>query len=151
MRKMLVILITSSLILYSCTENRSKKNVEHATKKIVAGNIILADSVRITQDELNEQYYSVKVITTDSSNEGYYTIQASYGHNLGNGLMALPNLKEPLKPAMIKNPDLDYCYIIGFTKPSEGHKIFHDYFEVKAHRNANEMRYIKSYYYETAK
>lgn len=128
-------------MLISCTGSNNKK-VE--TTKYPAGTIVLSDSIKIAEDALNDQYFSVMLIATDSSSS--YKIRVSYGYNVGDGIMTFPNLREPLKPDMIKNPNKPYSYIIGFRKPSDDYQTFYDYFEVESGEDGTLMRYIKTYY-----
>lgn len=142
MKKLIHLLfIALPLYLISCS-SEEKKQPEHT--KYPTGTIVLSDSMRIEEDSLNELYFSVMLVATDSSSQ--YKVRVAYGYNAGDGIMAYPDLGEPLKPDMIENPDKPYSYIIGFRKPSDDYKTFYDYFEVESGEDGTLMKYIKAYY-----
>lgn len=136
-----LLLLALPFYLVACSGNDSK---HPKVEQYPEGTIVMSDSMRIKEDSLNKLYFSVMLVAMDSNNR--YKVRASYGYNVGEGVMALPDLGEPLKPDMIENPDKPYSYIVGFRKPSEDFQVFYDYFLIESGEEGTLMRYTKSYY-----
>jgi hypothetical protein len=116
------------------------------------GTVIAADSMRIKEDNLNELYYSVSVTATGNSVEGAYMLRAAHGYNEAQSEIKFPKLTQSLTPAIRRDEQMPYSYIIGFKYDND--TTFNDYIRVFAKRMPGvatqiELRYLKSYYIDT--
>ncbi|MBW7912979.1 MAG: hypothetical protein H3C54_04595 [Taibaiella sp.] len=147
MKKLAFILIP---LLAACGSSESAEDMKHFYAP-AAGTVVAADSIPITEDNLNDFYYSVRLTATDSSSEGRYDLDAAYGLNEAHSIMAFPKLTKTIRPA-IRPDSLPYSYIIGFYY--EGEQQFNDYARVSARKvdaqqSQIELRYLKAYYTDT--
>ena len=147
MKKIIFALIP---LLAVCGGNDSTQDIVHFYAP-AAGTVVAADSTPITEDNLNDLYYSVRLTATDSSQEGRYDLDAAYGFNEAHSIMTFPKLTKTIKPA-IRPDTTPYSYIIGFYY--EGEQQFNDYARVSARKvdmlqSQIELRYLKAYNTDT--
>lgn len=107
-----------------------------------AGSIVVADTIAIAEDKLNDQSFSVTVFTNDSSVNGSYDVAAAWGYNMANTSIRMPYGGEDFKP-LLRKGDAPYSYIIGFHFNDD--TIFHDYYEITAREGQIAARYIRAY------
>ncbi len=86
-----------SLALYSCesntatdTKGKEPKAVTEQWQPPVAGSIVDKTAQRVTEDNLNESYFRVSIISTDSSKAGHYILKLEYGYNINEVPVSLP-------------------------------------------------------------
>ena len=148
MKKLAFILVP---LLAACGSSDSPQDIVHFYAP-ATGTVVAADSIPITEDNLNDLYYSVRLTATDSSNQGRYELDASYGFNEAHSVMGFPRLTKTIRPAIRLDTTMPYSYIIGFYY--EGEQQFNNYARVSA-RKVNalqsqiELRYLKAYYTDT--
>ena len=145
-------LLAFLLLIVACNANEEPADSMTHFYAPKAGTIVAADSFRITENELNEFYYAVKIISTDSSNKGYYFLDAHWGHNDAQTELAYPVLQEEIIPAIERDRTKPYAYILGFKY--RNNDTFHDYAEIKATKISDlncrmEMKYLKSYFIDS--
>ncbi|MBS1773017.1 MAG: hypothetical protein JST82_09150 [Bacteroidetes bacterium] len=129
------------MILVSCNEPTTKETIQTTSSTHTkAGEIIAADSMKITEDQLNVQYFGVTVYTTDSV--GRYDIEAHYGFNYAINTIQLPIGGEHFKP-LLRKGDTAYSYLVGFHFADD--TIFHDYYAITATKGQIGMKYTKAY------
>lgn len=139
-------------ILISCNENGNGVGHDyHPFYAPPAGTIIAADSIPIDEDELNDFYFAVKILSAEMSEEGKYNLQAHFGHNDATTQLVYPLLEKPLKPALKRDDKIKYSYLIGFIY--EGDSVFHEYAKIYT-ENATlnpqlEFRYLRAYYVDS--
>lgn len=148
MKKLALILIP---LLAACGSSESTEDIQHFYAP-AAGTVVAADSTPITEDNLNDFYYSVRLTATDSSNQGRYGLDAAYGLNEAHSIMAFPKLTKTIRPAIRLDTSMPYSYIIGFYY--DGEQQFNDYARVSARKvdmlqSQIELRYLKAYYTDT--
>lgn len=146
MRKILSLAL---LVVAGCSNN-DQKEIQHFYAP-EPGTIIISDSMPITEDELNELYYTIKITATDSSQYGHYLLDVAYGYDEAQSTLIYPRLTKGLKPA-VRRDTLPYSYIIGFKY--DGEEDFKDYARVAATQKdvlnrQIELRYIKGYYVDS--
>ncbi len=149
MKKIIFALIP---LLAACGGSDSTQDIVHFYAP-AAGTVVAADSTPITEDNLNDLYYSVRLTATDSSNQGRYDMDAAYGFNEAHSVMVFPKLTKTIHPAIRLDKTMPYSYIIGFYY--EGEQQFNDYARVSARKvdalqSQVELRYLKAYYTDTA-
>jgi hypothetical protein len=137
--KQTTILYSFLLFILSCSENKTANKTEAEIKE---GIVIAADSIRIIEDALNEQYFIVKIKTNDHSDTGSYDIDAAWGYNNASGHFTMPLWD--LQPVLKR--DTGYSYIIGFYFKND--TAFHDYYLVKGEKGMIQMKYLKAYTFE---
>lgn len=147
MKKLAFVLIP---LLVACGSNTSTEDITHFYAP-AAGTVVAADSTPITEDNLNDFYYSVRLTATDSSDQGQYELDAAYGLNEAHSVVVYPRLTKTIRPA-IRPDSLPYSYIIGFYY--EGEQQFNDYARVSARKvdmlqSQIDLRYLKAYYTDT--
>lgn len=148
MKKLAFILVP---LLAACGGSDSVQDIVHFYAP-PAGTVVAADSIPVTEDNLNDFYYSVRLTATDSSTEGRYDLDAAYGLNEAHSVMAFPKLTKTIRPAIRLDTTMPYSYIIGFYY--EGEQQFNDYARVSARKvdmlqSQIELRYLKAYYTDT--
>lgn len=148
MKKIIFALIP---LLAACGGSDSAQDIAHFYAP-AAGTVVAADSIPITEDNLNDFYYSVRLTATDSSAQGRYDLDAAYGLNEAHSIMAFPKLTKTIRPAIRLDTSMPYSYIIGFYY--EGEQQFNDYARVSARKvdmlqSQIELRYLKAYYTDT--
>lgn len=153
LRRMKYLLLIVLLIIASCGNSGTSEPIEHFYAP-ATGTIIAADSMRITEDSLNELYYTVRITAGDSSVAGRYKMYAAHGYNEAESELVYPKLTQCLKPAIRRDETMPYSYIIGFKYNDDD--TFRDYARVSANRIPGlqtqiELRYLKAYYVDTAK
>ncbi len=129
------------LSLTSCQSDNISNNSTAATA-LKPGTLLLADSLRIIEDKLNQQYFSIHIYTNDSSVNGSYDVQTEWGYNIATTTMRMPYGGENYKPILRKSSS-PYTYIIGFN--SEDDTTFREYYEVSGDRGQIKARYTHSY------
>lgn len=112
-----------------------------------AGKPIAGYKERIREDQLNDLYFSVSVVTTDSSRKGLYKVDIAYGYATHETHITLPKWTGDiyLKP-VLKKGDEPYEVFLGFEA---GDSTFHPYYEIKAVENAIKMEKVMAYRMET--
>jgi hypothetical protein len=112
-----------------------------------AGSIIASDSMRISEDVLNETYFSVRILTTPRSAEkGIYEIAIGYGNNRVTDGFTMPAGGERLQPLLRPGADANN-YVIGFEYKGN----FYEYVGITGSRNRIEVNYLKYYNFRKAK
>lgn len=133
--------------MLSC-KNEGKKTthtgLETGYSQPVAGTIIAADSMAITEDQLNHNYFSVKIVSSNAA-PGSYNVVAAWGFNTAEGHLTMPKGGENIKPVLKRSAE-PYSYLVGFNL--KGDTTFYDYFLVNAQRGMISMKYIKAYTFE---
>lgn len=139
--KRTLMLLTSAFLMHSCQpdDTKSKKT---ASETIKPGVEILADSLPIAEDKLNNQHFSIHIYTNDSSVSGSYDVQTQWGYNIATTTMRMPYGGENYKP-IIRRSSVPYTYIIGFN--FEDDTTFREYYEVSGDRGQIKARYTHSY------
>ncbi len=143
----ILLVVSCLLLLFSCSQNEKTVGQEEkilskiSGNKLEAGTLISADSMRIP-DPLNEQYFTVRLLTTDASDEGTYELQVVYGMNDASTELTFPQGTEPVTPTIKKGKE-PFSYVIGFLYGAD--TTFNDYFLVQSIRNQTKMRYLKAY------
>jgi len=128
----------SILFLASCKD----KNAEKAKVFPKPGTTIAAAEMPVTDDQLNNFKFSVKVIADSDIKSGVYDVDVDYGPNFAEGKLTMPKGGEELKPVIRKGSDLN-TFIIGFKM--ENDTTFYDYFQVTSNKGSTKMQYIKAY------
>ena len=106
-----------------------------------AGSTLAADSMRITEDVLNESYFSVRILATPQSAEkGIYELAIAYGNNRATDGFTMPAGGERLQPLLRPGSDA-HNYIIGFEYKGN----FYAYVGITGSRNRIEVNYLKYY------
>lgn len=144
-----------ALIVAGCAN--SSDNKSEPTEPFYApaeGTIIAADSMPIVEDKLNDFHYIVKLSATPESTEGIYLLDAAFGFNFARTEVVFPKLGRKIIPALRVDEQMPYSYIIGFRY--DGDNTFNDYARIYALRNEEmkqeiQMKYLKSYYLDTAR
>ncbi len=117
---------------------------EPAWKPPVAGTIVDRLEQRIKEDQLNDAYYRVSVISTDSSAQGVYLLKLEYGFNSNETTITLPKWHEgvQLKPVLKAGPEPYQC-LIGFSAEDDR---FHEYYEAVSESGSIRLKQTTGYY-----
>jgi hypothetical protein len=120
----------------------SKPSSIQAHKPLPPGTVVAADSMPVTEDELNHFYFSVAIKANEQTNDGRYDIDVAYGPNTGVSAFKMPKGCENVMPLMRQGTEA-YTYIIGFKMPND--TVFHEYYSVSGSRGRIEVKPIKGY------
>jgi len=134
MKKHLLILLFSCIILASCNNSNSSYSPP------AAGTIIASDSMK-AEDTLNHSMFAVTVKTGENSKNGVYVVAASSGKNIAEGGFTMPKNGEKIKPELRKGIK-PYTYVIGFHINND--TSFLKYFEVISNHDSIRMQYLQS-------
>lgn len=152
MKKYLQLL--SLLVITACNSSEKKESANNITHFYAPeeGTVIAADSIPITEDTLNDFYYSIKLTSTFMSEDGSYRMNVAYGHNDAQSDIVYPKLTGKVTPAVQLDKSIPYTYNIGFYL--DGSDEFKDYARVSARKGYSgkqeiELKYIKTYYVDT--
>lgn len=147
------------LLLIACSNSDTSADSSQKKTSVhfyapAAGTIVAADSIPVTEDELNDFYYSIYITATSHSKEGKYMLDVSFGQYKARDELVYPELTREIVPAVRIDNSMPYSYIIGFY--FKGEQKFNDYARVSAAPSGPttrqiEMKYIKSYYVDSVK
>jgi len=137
-------LLLPVLLLYSC-QSDAPKSSEATAKPIKSGVEILADSLPVLEDKLNNFQFSIHVYTNDKTANGYYDVQTEWGPNIATTTMCMPDGGENLKP-ILRRGEQPYTYVIGFCYDAD--TAFNEFYQVQGSRGEIKARYLKSYTFE---
>jgi len=139
------------LCLLSCQSNTAPSEqvsapVIHTWTPPAAGEKVAQWEERITEDQLNESYFRVSVISTPGSAEGHYQLSLEYGFNVNETELNLPKWPEQtvLKPLLKQGEDRYQCRI-GFD-PGDG--IFRPLYLVTVVNKNIRLKQTHQYYHE---
>jgi hypothetical protein len=109
-----------------------------------AGTVVDQIKERITEDNLNEKYFSVVVVATENSKTGSYLLKLEQGFNKNETIIDLPKWTggATLKPVLQKGTE-KYSCIIGFDT---GDGQFHEFYQVKAEGGNLKLKQTTGYY-----
>lgn len=109
-----------------------------------AGTVVDKIQERITEDNLNEKYFRVEVLTTENSKAGSYLLKLEQGFNKNETTIDLPKWTggTVLKPVLQKGAE-KYSCIIGFDT---GDGQFHELYQVKTDGGNLKLKQTKGYY-----
>lgn len=116
--------------------------MEEVVKTQPAGTLLAADSMRFTEDKLNNFYFAVKLKTTEYSSKGTYAVEASVGPKEAASKFTMPRGGEEVVPVLKKGNE-PFTYIIGFYYNNSN--TFYDYYMISADANTIQMKYTKAY------
>lgn len=137
--------------LYSCnnpaaTESGKKDEQLKASawQPPAAGKVVDKMEERITEDNLNEVYFRVSIISTDSSKAGFYTLKLEHGYNINEVPLELPAWtgNTILKP-MVKQGTGKYHCLVGFDAADNQ---FHELYEVTVVNGNVKFKQTHGYY-----
>ncbi len=143
MKQALTLLLLTIMLSACSSDMESTGNA--ATNTIKPGTEILADSIPILEDNLNNQQFSIHVFTNDSSVNGSYDVQTEWGYNIATTTMRMPYGGENNKP-ILRRASAPYTYIIGFR--FEDDTTFREYYEVSGNRGQIKARYTHAYTFQ---
>jgi len=112
-----------------------------------AGTTIADFKQRITEDQLNELYFKVSILSTEQSRRGRYTLKLAYGHNEHEVPLTLPEWTKGtiLKPMIKPGKERYHCFI-GF---SANDHTFHEFYEVAVQDGTIKLKQTKAYYLQS--
>ncbi len=137
-------MLTSALLIHACKSDLVNHN-EASVEPIKPGIEILADSVPIAEDKLNNQYFGIHIYTNDSSVNGSYDVQTTWGYNIATTTIRMPYGAEHLQP-ILRRASSPYTFIIGFHFDDD--TAFNEYYQIQGSRGEIKARYVKSYTFE---
>ena len=123
-------------------EQQQIKEIEEVVKTQPAGTLLAVDSMRFTEDELNDFYFVVKLKTTEYSAKGTYAVEANVGPKVAASKFTMPRGGEEVVPVLKKGNE-PFTYIIGFYY--NNNNSFYDYYMISADANTIQMKYTKAY------
>ena len=146
-------LITAALLLglYSCRNTTTKQEEQATAPKAVnqwqppaAGSVVAKQEQRITEDNLNESYFRVSIISTDSSKAGFYNLKLEYGYNINEVPIGLPAWtgNTVLKPLLQQGSGRYHC-LVGFDA---GDNRFRELYEVTVVNGNVKFKQTHGYY-----
>lgn len=126
------------------TDKQDRKKVTQQWNPPPAGTIIDKFQERVTEDNLNEKYFRVTVISTEESKAGTYLLKLEYGFNINETTIDLPKWTNGavLKPALKKGAGIYSC-LLGFDT---GDGQFRELYEIKAKGGDISLKQTKGYY-----
>lgn len=109
-----------------------------------AGRLVDKMEERITEDNLNEVYFRVSIISTDSSKAGFYTLKLEHGYNINEVPLELPAWtgNTVLKPVLKKGAGKYHC-LVGFDAADNQ---FHELYEVTVVNGNVKFKQTHGYY-----
>lgn len=146
--------ITAAAILlglYSCNNPEGTVQQQPASKAAVsqwqppaAGSVVGKMEQRITEDNLNESYFRVSIISTDSSKAGFYNLKLEYGYNINEVPVGLPAWTGDtvLKPVLQQGTGKYHC-LVGFDT---GDNQFRELYEVTVVNGNVKFKQTHGYY-----
>lgn len=132
-------------VLVSCSQKNESNDSKVSNTSLKPGTIVVADSMSVLEDQLNNTMFSVKVIANENTPKGKYTVKAAWGYNEAESELAMPKGGEKFIP-MLRKEAIPYTYSIGFQV--KGDTTFYDYYLVNADKGTIRMKYIKAYSFE---
>lgn len=142
--KRALMLLMSALLIHSC-QSESPKNKQKVSVPIKSGVEILADSVSVVEDKLNNLHFSIHVYTNDRTANGSYDVQTEWGYNIATTTIKMPDGGEDLKP-ILRRGSKPYSFIIGFKYDDD--TAFNDFYEVQGSKHEIKTQYLKYYSFE---
>lgn len=143
MKRTLMLLVSASL-MHSCQPDGPKNN-QTVQEPIKSGVEILADSLPILEDKLNNLHFSIHVYTNDRTANGSYDVQTEWGYNIATTTIKMPDGGEDLKP-ILRRGSKPYSFIIGFRYDDD--TAFNDFYEVQGGKHEIKTQYLKYYSFE---
>ncbi len=142
--KRALMLLMSAFLMHSC-QSDSPKNNQIVSTPIKSGVEILADSLPIAEDKLNNLHFSIHVYTNDRTANGSYDVQTEWGYNIATTTIKMPDGGEDLKP-ILRRGSKPYSFIIGFKYDDD--TAFNDFYEVQGSKHEIKTQYLKYYSFE---
>lgn len=150
MRKQIVPLFFLLLLAACHQDNSPGRNQSSATGNVkqwqppASGATVATYKERVTEDKLNEKYFTVTVKATENSSEGKYQVKLEYGFNINETDIQLPewNHGVVLKPMLTKGKSPYHC-LLGFDT---GDGQFHELYEINAEGGDIRLKQTKGYY-----
>lgn len=139
--------------LYGCKQDNTSGEKQPAASEEAgywsppaAGTVVAEHKERVTEDNLNEKYFSVTVFATEQSKEGTYRLKLEYGFNRNETDLQLPEWTQGavLKPILKKQGK--YHCLLGFDA---GDGQFRELYDINAADGDIRMKQIKGYYKST--
>lgn len=153
MDKLLWLLPVLPLIITGCdhtTNNQQEQQTVVSQEQLWTppppGNVADQFEKRVDEDQLNEKYFRVTIISTERSTNGAYLLKLEYGHNINERNIQLPSWlgDTPLRPSIKEGNDKYHCYI-GFEANDNQ---FRELYEVKATNGDISLKQTRQYYLE---
>lgn len=147
-------MLVAICLLAACNTATTQQEVISSFYAPATGTLVVADSMRIVEDELNELYYTVRISSTAYSDTGAYTLDMAYGYNEAQSNLIYPKIKGHIHPAVQIDSTKPYSYNLGFFIDSS--KEFKHYAQATATKLTSteyqiKFNYIKTYYIDTIK
>ena len=142
------------LSLYSCgnktgtgTESKEGQPAAEQWQPPAAGSIVDKREQRITEDNLNESYFRVSIISTDSSKAGHYLLKLEYGYNINEVPVTFPAWTNNvvLRPLLQKGQGKYHC-LVGFEANDNQ---FHELYEITVVNENIKFKQTRGYYKST--
>jgi hypothetical protein len=149
-----LIAVVFLLSLYSCgdkaatgTKGLEEKPAAKQWEPPAAGSIVDKMEQRITEDNLNEVYFRVSIISTDSSKSGHYVLKLEHGYNVNDVPVSLPLWTDNvvLKPMLQRGTGKYHC-LVGFDASDNK---FHELYEVTVVNESIKFKQTRGYYQST--
>lgn len=121
-----------------------QKNVTQQWNPPLAGTIVDKFQERVTEDNLNEKYFRITVISTEDSKAGAYLLKLEFGFNINETTIDLPKWTNGtiLKPVLKKGVGAYSC-LLGFDT---GDGQFRELYAIKAQDGDVTLKQTKGYY-----
>lgn len=132
-----------AVLLTACAGKQDGNGTATDCSSLQKGALLAADSMRVSEEKLNDFYFSVRLLATGI--KGNYDVLAAYGPNDGNGRLVMPRGGEGLCPVLRPGPET-YSYEIGFRQGNDS--TFYPYFSVSWQEGQLLMRYTAAYSFE---
>lgn len=149
--KFKLIAALSLFALYSCgndTTSDTKVPTEKPAAKQwqppAAGTVVDKMEQRIAEDNLNESYFRVSIISTDSSETGHYILKLEYGYNINEVPVGLPawTNNTVLRPMLQRGTGKYHC-LVGFDANDD---TFHELYEITVVHENIKFKQTRGYY-----
>jgi hypothetical protein len=133
-----------------CRSNEHADKQDHQ-KKVTqqwnpppAGTVVDKFQERVAEDNLNEKYFRITVISTEDSKAGAYLLKLEYGFNINETTIDLPKWTNGtvLKPVLKKGAETYSC-LLGFDT---GDGQFRELYSIKAQGGDVTLKQTKGYY-----
>lgn len=152
MLRYLLLSLYAVLFLSACGGgSRAEKSADDVTVVMsdrwqppAAGTQVAGYKERVTEDDLNEKYFRVSVITTDSSAKGHYRLKLEYGYNINETEITLPEWTDEIivKPVLQKGNGPYQC-LLGFDT---GDGVFRELYLISAGGGDIRLKQTQRYY-----
>jgi hypothetical protein len=137
-------------VLAACKQNEQtdkqdhQKNTTQQWNPPPAGTAVDKFQERVAEDNLNEKYFRITVVSTEESKEGSYLLKLEYGFNINETTIDLPKWTKGtiLKPILKKGPE-QYSCLLGFDI---GDGQFRELYLIKANSGDISLKQTKGYY-----